>query len=85
MRLATMPSRLSWSVPNASFYRWTCQMAALGTVPDEGLGVFRAMVDNRAQADYFTALMAGVVRMESFWSDDNLARVFPGQPPRTPS
>jgi flavin-dependent dehydrogenase len=66
---------------NSSYYRWTCRLAALETVPESRLGVYRAMTQNRAQADHFTSLMAGVASPDSFWSDDNVARILAGEPP----
>jgi flavin-dependent dehydrogenase len=66
---------------NSAFYRLTCQLAALDTVPASRLGLYRALTANRAQADCFTAVMAGAVRPDVFWSDENVARILAGEPP----
>lgn len=66
---------------NSGYYRWTCRLATLETVSESRLEVYRAMVENRAQANHFTSLMAGEVAPDSFWSDDNVVRILAGEPP----
>jgi flavin-dependent dehydrogenase len=71
------------NVASADYYRWTCGLAALKTVPPHGLAVYGALAGNRAQANLFTAVMAGVVSQDVFWADDNVHRILAGRPPAT--
>jgi flavin-dependent dehydrogenase len=66
---------------NSAFYHLTCQLAALEPVRSSQLGLYRALASNRPQADRFTAVMAGTLRPDAFWSDANIGRVLAGEPP----
>jgi flavin-dependent dehydrogenase len=57
------------------YYRLTCQLAALEKVPATRLELYRALAENRAQADCFTAVMAGALHPQVFWSEANVARL----------
>ncbi|HJT37467.1 MAG TPA: FAD-dependent monooxygenase, partial [Actinomycetota bacterium] len=61
------------------WYEFTMRIAAVEPPSERSLQLFRALRQNRAAADRFNMVMAGLKPIGEFLSPDNIAKVFAGE------